>query len=318
MRVLVTGVGGFVGPPTVAALLAAGHEVHGTVRRPPAPIRRAALGPEVVLHTVDLIDGAATARVVAAVAPDAVVHLAGFSSPAAAENDVAEAYRGNLGTMLAVLGAVRAHAPRARLLAVTSGHVYGLLDPPGAPVGEDAPLRPLSVYDATKAAADLAAAQWGRAYGLDVVRARPFNHTGPGQEAAFVCSAIARQIAFAEAGGARAVRVGNVDAVRDFLDVRDVAAAYVALLAHGRTGEAYNVCRGEGTSVSEVIAVLRTHARIPVPIRSDPALRRPQDVPRFVGDPAKIARDTGWRATTPLEDTLGALLDDWRARGAGA
>jgi GDP-4-dehydro-6-deoxy-D-mannose reductase len=202
------------------------------------------------------------------------------------------------------------------VLAVTSGHVYGEADRPELPIAEDAPLRPLTVYDATKAAADLAASQWGRAYDLDVVRVRPFNHTGVGQDPAFVCSGLARQIALAETGAADFVRAGNVDAVRDFLDVHDVAAAYVALLAHGRSGEAYNVCRGEGASVSEVIAILRTHARVPVRLRADPALRRTHDNPRLVGDPTKIARDTGWRASTPLAQTLGALVEDWRGRVA--
>src|SRR5262249_56608612 len=142
-------------------------------------------------------------------------------------------------------------ASHARLVAVSSGAVYGAVAPRELPIDEDAPLRPLTVYGASKAAADLAAAQWPRAYGLDVVRARPFSHTGPGQDAAYVCSALARQLAAIEAGRQDAVlRVGNVDPVRDFSDVRDVAAGYVALLERGRTGEAYNLCAGEGISVA--------------------------------------------------------------------
>src|SRR5439155_6591868 len=150
---------------------------------------------------------------------------------------------------------VRAHAPRARVLAVTSGDVYGAVRATELPIVEETPLRPVTVYGASKAAADLAAAQWGRAYGLDVLRARPFNHTGPGQDPAFVCSGIARQIALAEAGRQEPViRVGNPDPVRDFSDVRDVAAGYVALLERGRSGEVYNLCSGSGVSIAEVIA----------------------------------------------------------------
>jgi GDP-4-dehydro-6-deoxy-D-mannose reductase len=316
MRVLVTGIGGFAGPVVAAALVAAGHEVHGLARRDGVPPRLAALGlaPE-ALHRADVTDEAAMSALVARLAPDALVHLAGLTFVPAAERDPRAAYRANVGGALAVLAAVRARAPRARVLAVTSGDVYGAVRREELPVGEDTPLRPLTVYGASKAAADLAAAQWARAYGLHVVRARPFNHTGPGQDAAFVCSALARQVALIEAGRQEpVVRVGNPDPVRDFSDVRDVAAGYVALVERGRSGEAYNLCSGEGVSIAEVIALLRSLAKVPVRVRSDPALRRPNDVPRIVGSHARATEHTGWRPRTPLVDTLAALLDDWRRR----
>lgn len=315
MRVLVTGIGGFVGPTVGAALAAAGHDVHGIVRDRPDRPRLAALGlPAGHLHAADLDEVGSLERVIAAVRPEAVVHLAGLSFVPAAEDDLARAYRLNLGGTLAVLGAVRAGAPRARLLAVTSGDVYGAVEPGDLPVGEDTPLRPTSVYGASKAAADLAAAQWGRAYGLDVVRARPFNHTGPGQDPAFVCSALARQLAAIEAGRqSPVVRVGNLDPVRDFSDVRDIAAGYVALLERGRAGEVYNLCSGEGVSVAEVVAVLRTLARVAVRVESDTALRRRLDVPRVVGSHARATRDTRWEPRIALVDTLSALLDYWRS-----
>jgi len=216
---------------------------------------------------------------------------------------------------LAVLDAVRSAVPRARVLAVTSAEIYGAVDAAELPIGEDARLRPLTVYGASKAAADLAAAQWGRAYGLDVVRARPFNHTGPGQDAAFVCAALARQIARIEAGRQEAVvHAGNLDPVRDFSDVRDVAAAYVALLERGQSGEVYNLCSGTGCSIAEVVAILRTHARVAVRVTSDPSLRRALDVPRLVGSHARATRDTGWEPRIAWSDTLATVLEDWRAR----
>ncbi len=319
MRVLVTGIGGFVGPALVEALHAAGHEVHGLVRGTPERPRFTALGlaPGAV-HGAEISDAAAVTAVVGALAPDAIVHLAGVAFLPDAERDPAAAYRTNLGGTLAVLGAVRAGAPRARVLAVGSGDVYGDIRPGELPITEDAPLRPLTVYGASKAAADLAAAQWSRAYGLDVVRARPFNHTGPGQEARYVCSALARQLALIEVGRQPpVVRAGNLDPVRDFSDVRDIAAGYVALLARGHAGEVYNLCSGEGVSIAEVIAVLRTHARVPVRVQSDPALRRAVDVPRIVGSHARATRDTGWAPQIQLSETLGAVLEDWRRRVAG-
>jgi GDP-4-dehydro-6-deoxy-D-mannose reductase len=314
MRVLVTGIGGFAGPPVTAALVAAGHRVHGLVRSEPG---RATALPVEALHGGNLDDPADVERVVAAVAPDALVHLAGMSFVPAAEQDPRAAYRANVEGTLAVLGAVRARAPRARVLVVTSSEIYGAVTPAELPITEDAPLRPRTVYGASKAAADVAAGQWARAYGLDVVRARPFNHTGPGQDAAFVCSALARRLARVEIGAhAPEVQVGNLDPVRDFSDVRDVAAGYVALLERGRSGEAYNLCSGEGASVAEVLAILRTHARVPVRVVSDPALRRAGDLPRVVGSHARATRDTGWQPRIPLADTLAAVLDDWRRRVA--
>jgi GDP-4-dehydro-6-deoxy-D-mannose reductase len=316
VRVFVTGLGGFVGPTLAAALQDAGHEVTGLVRDTRERPRLAALGlPRGAVRVGTLDDADAFARLVADVRPEGVVHLAGLSFVPAAEADPAAAYRANVSGTLAVLSALRRAAPHARLVAVSSGDVYGAVEPGDLPIGEDAPLRPLTVYGASKAAADLAAAQWCRAYGLDVVRARPFNHTGPGQDAAFVCSALARQVALVEAGRqAPVLRVGNVDPVRDFSDVRDVVAGYVALLERGRTGQAYNLCRGEGASIAEVVAILRTHARVPLRARSDPALRRANDVPRVVGSHARATADTAWAPAIPLADTLGALLEDWRRR----
>jgi len=315
MRVFVTGVTGFAGPWMTAALLRAGHEVHGLVREAGPWPRLAALGLAAgVLHRGDLKDASFPA-LLRDVAPDAIVHLAGLSLVPAAERDPAAAYGANLGGTLAVLAAVRDHVPRSRVLAVTSGAIYGQVGAEELPVVEQTPLRPVTVYAASKAAADLAAAQWACAYGLDVVRARPFNHSGPGQDAAFVCSGIARQIALIEAGRQEAiVRVGNLDPVRDFSDVRDVTAGYVGLLERGRAGEAYNLCSGEGVSIAEVVAVLRGLARVPVRVWSDPALRRAHDVPRIVGSHARATADTGWQPRFALADTLAVVLDDWRVR----
>jgi GDP-4-dehydro-6-deoxy-D-mannose reductase len=314
VRVLVTGVGGFSGPVVTATLVEAGHHVHGLVQQP-SP--RTSSLPLEALHVADVADAPRIARLVAAIAPEGVIHLAALSFVPAAERDPPAAYRVNVEGTLAVLAAVRAEAPGARVVAVTSSEIYGAVAPSELPITEDAPLRPRTVYGASKAAADVAAGQWARAYGMAIVRARPFNHSGPGQDPAFVCSALARQLALVEAGRQRPeVRVGNLDPVRDFSDVRDIAAGYVALLERGRAGEAYNLCAGEGASIAEVLAILRTQARVPVRVRADAGLGRTADVPRVVGSHERVTADTGWRPRFALSETLVTVLDDWRRRVA--
>jgi len=310
VRVLLTGASGFAGPFVAEALVAAGHHVEGLARQPPQR------GAQVPFHAVDVRDADALAGVVAAIAPDAVVHLAAIAQPGAAEANPGLAYDVNLGGTLVLLSALRAAPARPRLLLVSSGAVYGAVRPAELPVTEETPLRPLSVYGASKAAAELAALQVARAHGLDVVVARPFNHTGPGQSADYVCAALASQVAAIEAGRQEPVlTVGNVDPVRDFSDVRDVAAGYVALLERGRSGTVYNLCAGDGVSVADIIAQLRSLARVPMRARIDPARRRSNDVERIVGSHERATTDTGWAPRIPLIDTLAAVLEDWRSRG---
>jgi GDP-4-dehydro-6-deoxy-D-mannose reductase len=315
MRVLVTGVAGFVGPHLVRALQASGHEVHGSTL--PGEDRAALHGLGTVLHDADVADGPGLRRLLAEIEPGGVIHLAAVSFVPTAAGDPQLAYRVNVGGTVALLAALCATVRTARLLFVGSSDAYGAVRPEELPVAEEVPLRPLSVYGATKAAAEIAVAQWGRAEGLDVVMARPFNHTGPGQSADFVCPALARQIVAIEQGTQEPVlRVGNVDPVRDIGDVRDVVRAYVALLEGGTSGAVYNVCSGAGASVAEVIALLRTHARVPMRAYSDPARRRAVEIPRIVGSHARITADTGWQPETPLSQTLCDVLDDWRRRDA--
>lgn len=311
MRVLVTGAGGFVGPYLIAVLQAGGHEPHALDRSEPDARLRATGVP---VHRGDLLDAAALVQVMEAVRPEAVVHLAGLTFVPDAARDPEAAYRINLHGTLALLAAIRDRVPAARLLHVSTGDVYGAVRAAELPVVETTPMRPLNVYATTKAAAEIAVGQWGRSHGLDVVVARPFNHTGPGQAATFVCSALARQVARAEAGEQPPVlQVGDMDPIRDFSDVRDVVAGYVALLERGRRHEIYNLCSEQGASIADVIAMLRGIARMPLAVRRDPALRRPVDVPRIVGSAAKIRADVGWQVTRSFEGTLADLVDAWRA-----
>lgn len=311
MRVLVTGVSGFVGRHLAPALAAAGHEVHGLgVQPPPAGL------PLASSRTADLTRIGELEAALAAVQPDAIVNLAGQASAGQSFADPAETFRVNTAGALTLLEAVRRAAPRARVLLVGSGEVYGS-QPAGTRVAESAPFAPLSPYALSKAAADLAGAAFAEAHGLDVVRTRSFAHTGPGQDDRFVLPSFAKQIAALEGGSDEPVlRVGNLDVVRDVSDVRDVAAAYVALLERGARGAAYNVCRGEGVKLSDVAARMVAKARRPLRIEVDPARVRPVDVPYLVGDPGALAAATGLAPAFALDRTIDDVIDFWRSRAA--
>ncbi len=321
MRALITGLGGFAGRHLAALLLERGVAVHGTVHGAAglAGLRELAqrfpaFG-DACVHRVDVGDAHAVADLVAAVQPDGVFHLAGLSFVPDSHADPTAVFRTNALGTIHVLAAVRAQRPECRVLVVGSAEAYGLIGADDLPVREDCPLRPLTPYGASKAAADLIAAQWARGYGLPIVSVRPFNHIGPGQRPPFVCADFARQLAAIERGQQEArIEVGNLDVVRDFSDVRDVVAAYAALWEHGVAGEAYNVCAGVGHSVREMLDTLIELSGLRVEVQVVAARVRAAEVPRIVGSADKLRAATGWTPRHAWRDTLADVLADWRAR----
>ena len=316
--VLVTGATGFAGRHLLAELAARGLTAVATGYRGAAGEPGDPPGREGDPPSLDLRDAAATRRLVRKVGPAAVVHLAGQSSagvPFASPRDTFEA--NVLGTWN-LLAAVRDEAREARVLVITSADLYGP-SAPGAPHVETAPFRPVSPYGASKAAQDLIAALAAASYRLAVIRVRPFPHAGPGQRPTFALPAFAAQIAASERGaGEPVLRAGNLEVIRDYTDVRDVARAYADLLARGEPGEAYNVCTGRGRKLGELVERLAAAARVPVRIEVDPARLRPADLPHLVGDPGKLAAATGFAPRIEIERTLADLLDEARARPAPA
>jgi GDP-4-dehydro-6-deoxy-D-mannose reductase len=294
VRVLVTGAGGFVGPRLVARLQGAGATITARDRE------------------LDVSDPARIAACLAEVRPDAIVHLAALSFVPASFGEPRAVYRVNYLGAHALLAAARQHAPDARVLLVGSGAEYGSAPPGAAPFDERAPLRPESPYARCKAAADLLGATFA-AQGQDVLRVRPFNHIGPGQRDEFVAASFARQIAEIEAGRRTPrLEVGNLDSVRDFLDVDDVVDAYVRLLDRAVPAGAYNVASGRGVSIRALLAGLLRHSSVSPEIVTDRTRLRPTD--QAVGDAGKLAGATGWRPVRPLDATLAGLLADWRTR----
>lgn len=296
MRALVTGAGGFVGRHLVAHLRACGDEV--------------------IPSSVDITDRDRLAAHVADEAPNVVYHLAAQADVGGSWSAPIPTLRVNIEGTVNVLDAAVA-AGVERVLAVTSADIYGPVGEDDLPLDEEQPVRPVSPYGASKASADIMCLTAGLAHGLDVVRARSFNHLGPGQNDKFVASAIASRIVANERSGADTVMVGNLEARRDFTDVRDVVRAYRMLMSDGERGEVYHVCSGVDRPVRELADILVSMAEHPMNLTVDESLFRPVDLKVLRGDATKIRTTTGWEAEIPIETTLRDLLDFWRANPAG-
>jgi GDP-4-dehydro-6-deoxy-D-mannose reductase len=294
-RSLVTGADGFVGPYLIRQLEGEGGEVWGTVRaaaRASASTRTLAM---------DITDHAQVNRVLANIRPDEVYHLAALARPVGER--FADLYDVNLHGTIHVLEAAREVG--ARVLVVSSAYVYGRCN---GRIGEQAELRPLNHYGASKAAAEMAAVTYA-AEGMGVVRVRPFNHTGPGQSPSYLVPRVVERIArMKERLEEPVLTLGNLEPVRDFLDVRDVVRAYPPLLRQGEAGDVYNVCSGEGRSVRELAEAVAARAGVDVRLVVSEGRVRPSDVPSLVGCPDRVVDRTGWRPRLTMEETLDSML----------
>jgi GDP-4-dehydro-6-deoxy-D-mannose reductase len=295
-RVLVTGASGFAGRHLVAACEAAGDEVHGASRASGA----------------DLLDPDAARAAVAAARPDVVYHLAARAHVGASWSDPAATLHDNVALTLNVLEAVRTQAPAATVVAVSSSEVYG--PPARLPVDEAAPLRPQNPYAVSKASGDLLAGFYADAHDVRVIRARAFNHAGPGQDPTYAIASFARQAAAAAEAGAAVLRVvtGNPDTRRDYTDVRDVVRAYRLLAERAEPG-AYNVCSGVSRSARELVTGVAAAIGAELEHVIDPALVRPHEVMELRGTAAALHAATGWEPEIPLERTLADTVAWWRA-----
>jgi GDP-4-dehydro-6-deoxy-D-mannose reductase len=314
MRTLVTGITGFAGGHLAEALLAAGEgEVAGLARHARWPAAWGHLSGRVALYACDLADPAAVEAVLRAARPERVYHLAGYASVGRSFREPEAAWAGNLGATRCLYEAVLRWGGRPRILFVGSGLVYGAGEPPGQPQDEGCLLRPDSPYAASKAAADLASYQYTCSPGLDVVRARPFNHIGPAQSPDFAIASFARQLVEIERGLRPPVlETGNLSPERDLTDVRDTVAAYRLLMERGRTGEAYNVARGTSLSVGAVLRRLIELAGLSVELRQRAELVRAADTAVVRADASRLRRETGWAPRYALDSTLADTLAYWR------
>ena len=300
MKALVTGASGFVGGYLGAHLESEGDEVVGLDR----------------VDGLDITDRQNVADMFAKHEPEVVYHLAALSHVGESWGAPQAVIETNVIGTLNVLDAARATGAR-RVLVIGSAEEYGMVTGPPHALTEDEPLRPCTPYGASKVAAGFLALQAFLGTGLETIRVRAFNHTGPGQPPRFLVAALAHRVAETERNAGDTIAVGNLTPVREVNDVRDIVRAYRLLMRHGTAGDVYNVCGGVGISVREVAEQLVAKAARPLTLRVDPALSRPADVPVLFGDPSKLMAATGWHPEYTLENTLTDMLTVARASVTG-
>lgn len=264
-------------------------------------------------RSVNLLNAAVVDAAIERARPAEVYHLAGASHIGESWKRSTEHLQIHVMGTHHLLEALRRHAPRCRVVVVSSGMVYR---PQPELVTEESPLEPTSPYALSKLAEEQLALDAAAQDGLQIIIARPLNHIGPGQSPRFAPPNFAKQIAEIEAGAAPTITIGNLDTRRDFTDVRDVVKAYAAMMARGSVGRAYNVCSGVATPIRAILDELLAMSRVAVTIVTDQARLRPNDLPSMAGSAARLTADTGWRPEIPLRETLADTLNDWRARVA--
>ncbi len=312
MHLLITGATGFVGTHLRRYLLAATDwTITGTAFPdvPPVPLD----AEREHLLTLDLRAAEATRAVLEAHRPDGIIHLAAQSHVPTAYQDPWATLENNIRGQINLLEGCRALDIAPRVLVIGSGEEYGRADASELPLVEAHPLRPENPYSVSKVAQDVMGYQYYISYGMPILRMRPFNHIGPGQSPRFVLPAFASQIAAIEAGRQEPVlRVGNLEAARDFTDARDVVRAYHLALERGTPGTAYNVASGTPRPIQSIVDLLLDLARVDIRVEIDPARYRPADVPVLYGSAARLQRDTGWQPEIAFEQTMADVLEEWR------
>ena len=314
MRILITGITGFVGGHLVEHLVSAGgHALFGVSRGGGWPAALAHLAPRARVTACDLCDQPATEAMLRDVRPDWIVHLAGYANTGGSFGEPERAWRENLGATRGLYDALAATDLRPRVLFVSTGLVYGEPDRPGGACDESTTLKPASPYAASKAAADLVSYQYARSPGLDIIRVRLFNQIGPRQSANFAVPNFARQIAAAEVGKqAPEVHTGDLSARRDTTDVRDIVAAFPLLLVRGVTGEAYNAAHGDTYLIQDLLDRLVSMSRVPIRVIQELVPGRKADTAITRADVRKLRAATGWEPRLSLDQSLADVLDYWR------
>lgn len=309
--VLVTGATGFAGSYLLKLLQGSQAIVYGTCYPEEAPPDAANL------FYLDLREEQEVFDLIKKLKPDWVFHLAALSNVKQSWERRRETMETNVMGYFFLLEALRCLERQARVLFVSSSDIYGTRPDKGTKefLTEEDPIQLINPYAFTKACGEWLSRFYVACHELDIVIARSFPHTGPGQSAAFVCSDWARQVVRIEKGlSSPVIKVGNIDLERDYTDVRDTVRAYLLLMQKGRSGEVYNVCSGQPVKLREILEFMLRRSSAKVQVEVDQERLRKMDIPRLVGDNRKIKRETGWQAEIPLHQTLDDLLAYWREK----
>ena len=315
-RVLITGVTGFAGSHLVDFLLSRGDcDIYGIQRWRSRTENVEHFLDKITMLECELRDATSTRDTLEKVKPDWIFHLAAQSFVPTSWTAPTESLTTNVLAQLNLFEAVRHAGIKCRIQLACSSEEYGMVYPDEVPIRETNPLRPLSPYAVSKVAQDMLGYQYWMSHQVDSVRTRGFNHEGPRRGPVFVASDFAKQVADIEKGRkAPVLHVGNLEAQRDFTDVRDMVKAYVLALEKCEPGEVYNICSGKAWRIQEVLDRLLAMSKVKIEVREDPARLRPSDVPILLGDYSKFHAVTGWKPTIPFEQTLTDMLEYWRAR----
>lgn len=304
MNILITGAAGFVGSHLVRELQENGHTALATVHAGQEPING------IENYQLDLMDQEAVNSIDFSKL-DGVIHLAGLAAVGPSFDAPNLYLNTNAGIEVNLFEAAIKQDTRPRFLVISSGSLYDPLAP--LPLNEDSVVLPNSPYAVSKIAQEQFAHYYGKR-GFEYMIARPFNHIGPGQNLGFIVPDLAKQIVNVEKGTTDKIMVGNLDAKRDYTDVRDIVHAYRLLIEKGTSGKTYNICSGSSVSGKDILAGLLSLSRATPKVEQDPARMRPADVMDIYGDSTRLARDTGWSTQFALRTTLADALEDWRNR----
>jgi len=314
MKVLISGISGFAGSHLAEYILSLGHEVHGTTRWRSNLENLQEIKDVITLHECDINDAFAFQEVIKKVKPDRIFHLAAQSFVKSSWTEPYQTLHTNVIGELNLFEAVR-NIPnyKPKIQIAGSSEEYGHTE---TSLNEESPLKPLSPYGVSKVAQDLLAYQYFKSYGMHIVRTRGFNHTGPRRGDVFVCSTFAKQIAEIEKDKKKLpiIKVGNLDAERDFTDVRDMVRGYWLALEKGEAGEVYNICSGKAIPIKNILRKLISMSKRDIQIRNDPERMRPSDLKVLIGDNTKFCEKTGWKPQIPIDKTLEDLLNYWREK----
>lgn len=315
MRVLITGITGFAGSHLADLCLKNKDvELYGIIRWRSRTENIEHIWTDLKLLECDLRDATSTRDVIEQVRPEYIFHLAAQSFVPTSWKAPSESITTNIIGQLNVFEAVRKISLPCRIQIACSSEEYGMVLADELPIKETNPLRPLSPYGVSKVGQDMLGYQYYMSYGMEIVRTRGFNHTGPRRGPVFVCSDFAKQLVEIEEGKRPPViNVGNLDARRDFTDVRDMVKGYWLALEKGKSGAVYNISSGKAHSIREILDILIELSGVKVEVRFDSERTRPSDVPVLEGDNSLFREDTGWEPEIPLEKTLKDLLEFWRA-----